>query len=220
MHKVISLYQNNLPNEVMESQRKVFEHFGITLEQVCFSENRSHANAILENLNKPNWDSVTIFDVDCIPITKDCIYRAKENINDTTIYGNAQSSNTMPHNIHKSPPFAAPSFLSFTRGLWETSVYKNFDFRWYPNPEGVDVEADVAEVFSRENEKQGRTIKLAYPTHCHTETRWEFVGKYGWKPFKFGNGTEFESGTYHNFQIRFLDKQRMFIDYCNKVISK
>ena len=81
MHKVISLYQNNLPNEVMESQRKVFEHFGITLEQVCFSENRSHANAILENLNKPNWDSVTIFDVDCIPITKDCIYRAKENIN-------------------------------------------------------------------------------------------------------------------------------------------
>ena len=219
MHKIISLYQNNLPQEVINSQRKVFEKFGIELEQICFEG--AHADAISNSLNRLSWDSISIFDVDCIPITKDCIDRAKEIINDTTIYGNAQSSNTMAHNVHKSPPYAGPMFLNFNRKLWETSVCKNFNFRRYPNPEGFDVEADVAEVFSRENEKQGRVVKLAYPTHCYDKNPpWENVGKFGWKPFKFGRGMEYESGTYHNFQIRFTDAQQMFIDYCNKVLAQ
>lgn len=217
-HKVISLYKSDIETEVVQLQKKVFDFFSIPLEQVSFDG--MHSTAI-ENYVKNNndWDSITIFDVDCIPITHDCVSRAIKEISDNnTIYGNGQASNSIFPTTPRTPPFIAPSFLSFSRDLWERSPFKNFDFQRYPNPEGISMEADVAEVFTRENEKAGRRIAMNYPTRCLTKIAWNYFGGYGYKEFGFGIATEFESGTYHNFQIRLPEKQKYFFDYCDKLM--
>ena len=224
-NKIVSFYGNDLPNEIILLQKKVFNFFEIDVEQIPFKNNLvadRHADAIQDYLNSENnWDSITLFDVDCIPINKDCIKRAINYISDNnTIYGNAQASNLYDINPFKTPPFVAPSFLSFSRKVWEESNCKNFRFTHYPNPDGNTTEVDVAEMFSRENEKQGRRLVLSYPTKCETDHTWKYDGHFNYPKFSYGNGTEYESGTFHNFQIRIPDKQIVFINYCKKILNE
>lgn len=220
IHRFVSFYKPNLTPEVVSSQKNVFLKFGIDLVQVPFET--EHSTAIENYLNNNHdYDLISIFDVDCIPIKKSFLDQIYFYLTDNmTIYGNAQSSNTLPSNPFKSPPFVAPSFLNFKRELYESSPCKSFSFQWYPTPRGDNVEADVAEVFSRENEKRGVKLIYAYPTQTFGDAIWENDGSYGTKPFKYGNYTEFESNTYHNFQIRESDKQEYFIKYCKRVINE
>ena len=90
----------------------------------------------------------------------------------------------------------------------------------YPNPEGHIIEADVAEKFVRENEKQGRNIILKYPSKILTNATWGFKGSFNYPKFEYGQATEFESHTFHNFIIRVPSAQSTFIDYCNNLINK
>jgi hypothetical protein len=224
-HKIVSFYGNDLPNEIILLQKKVFDFFKIDVEQIPFKNNLNsdrHADAIQDYLNSENdWDSITLFDVDCIPINEDCINKAINYISDNnTIYGNAQASNLFDINPFKTPPFVAPSFLSFSRKVWEESNCKNFRFTHYPNPDGNITEVDVAEMFSRENEKQGRRLVLSYPIKCETDHTWKYDGYFNYPKFSYGNGTEYESGTFHNFQIRVPDKQIVFINYCKKILNE
>lgn len=224
-HKIVSFYGNDLPNEIILLQKKVFDFFKIDVEQIPFKNNLNsdrHADAIQDYLNSENdWDSITLFDVDCIPINEDCINKAINYISDNnTIYGNAQASNLFDINPFKTPPFVAPSFLSFSRKVWEESNCKNFRFTHYPNPDGNITEVDVAEMFSRENEKQGRRLVLSYPIKCETDHTWKYDGHFNYPKFSYGNGTEYESGTFHNFQIRVPDKQIVFINYCKKILNE
>lgn len=224
-HKIVSFYGDNLSEEIIELQKKVFNLFEISLEQIPFEDNLDndrHAIAIEKYLTTNNdWDSITLFDVDCIPITKNCINKAIEIISDdNTLYGNAQASNLFDINPYKTPPFASPSFLSFTKKFWETSECKDFKFTHYPNPDGHITEVDVAEKFTRENERQGRKIVLSYPTKTHRDFTWTYNGEFGYPKFAYGNGTEYESGTFHNFQIRLPDKQTLFIEYCKKLLNE
>lgn len=230
-HIIVSPYKNDLPDNIVKYQKKVFDHFNIELIQVQF--NRMHSismDEFIKSKDNENWDFLTFFDVDCIPINGDVIENAIGKISDgDTIYGNAQSSNTYAHNPVKSPPFVAPSFLNLSRNIWENykKNYPNyntkdiFEFKQvHANPDGEISEADVAEAFSRENEKIGVKIEYAYPIKTYSNLEWSFLGGWGHKPFSFGNYTEFESGTYHNFQIRFPIHQEFFINYCKKIINE
>jgi hypothetical protein len=221
VHKFISLYKVGLNEEVIQAQKKVFDKFEIPIQQISFEG--YHDKGIEDYLNNnKDYDIVTIFDVDCIPIKYSFLSKILNNVvNSKVIYGNAQSSNTYSSNKHKSLPYIAPSFISFTRELYETSPTKSFKFEnKYPNPEGVLVESDVAEVFCRENEKRGVQLVYAYPTVTHGKPYWENDGRYGTKPFKFGQGTEYESDTYHHFTIRDSNNHTSFIEYCNKIINE
>jgi hypothetical protein len=221
-HKIVSFYKDDLNPEIVKYQKKVFDFFNVSLEQFSFTDHSNHASAIENYLeNNTDWDFISIFDVDCIPIKGDFLEKAIEIIKDeNTIYGNIQASNIFDINLYKSPPFVAPHFLNFTKKLWEESNWKSFQFQWYPNPDGKLVEADVAEVFTRENEKQGRNIVYAYPTHIYKDHTWKYDGSFGYPKFNLGNSTEFESGTYHNYQIRIEDKAEFFIPYCKKIINE
>jgi hypothetical protein len=221
-HKFISFYQNDLPKEIPTFQKKVFDYFNCDLEQVEFTKGvKCHASSIEYYLqNNTDWDIISIFDVDCVPFKYSFLEKIFKNLtDDNTLYGNAQASNIFDFNLHKSPPFVAPSFINFSYKFWESCKYKSFGFTDYPNPDGKIVEADVAEAFSRECEKDGKKIVLAYPTHCYTDHTWQYDGSFGYPKFGYGNATEFESDTYHNFQIRVDDKQRHFVPYCKNIIK-
>ncbi len=201
-HKVVSFYHNNLNPDVVRLQKEVFNKLNIKVEQVSFLG--THGQAIKDYLESSIWDSITIFDVDCIPLNSDVIQNAIDIINDDTIYGNAQVSNSIP--------YAAPSFLSFTRNLWETSIHKSFEGGFYNN-----VEADCAEIFTKENEKQGKKIILSYPYKVNNP-KWKYLGNDEYPPFEYGNGTFFENNTFHNFQIRLQETQEQFINFINNFL--
>jgi len=116
-HKIVSFYAKDLPEEIAILQKKVFEKFNLELEQVCFdTSSHLHSGAINKYVRENNdWDSISIFDIDCIPIEANCIDRAIDIIKDgNTVYGNAQIGN--------SYVFIGASFLNFTREVWNKVV--------------------------------------------------------------------------------------------------
>jgi hypothetical protein len=208
-NKVVSFYSENLNPIIVELQSKVFEKFSIDLEQVKFTG--SHGNAIKQYLDNSEFDKITIFDVDCIPLSESVIDYAMSIIDDNTIYGNVQISN--------SHPYVAPSFMSFTKKLYETSTHKSFEGGFYPNKNGVMVEADCSEIFVKENEKRGKKIILSYPTSC-LNPQWKYDGDSQYPSFVYGNGTTFDSKTFHCFQIRLPQVQDIFINYVNTILNE
>lgn len=203
-HKIVSFYHQNLNPEIVRLQKEVFNKLKINVEQVSFLG--THGQAIKDYLESNEWDSITMFDVDCVPLKSDVIDIAIKLIDDNTIYGNAQISNSIP--------YAAPSFLSFTRNLWENSTHKSFEGGYYDG-----LESDCAEIFTRENQRQGKKILLSYPTKVDNP-KWHYGGNEIYPSFTYGNGTFFENNTYHNFQIRLQETQDQFINFINNFLNE
>lgn len=207
IHKVVSFYHVNLNREIIDLQKKVFDKLGLSLELCEF--NGTHGSAIKNYLDNNEWDVITLFDADCIPLTKETVTDILKIVNDDTIYGNAQVSN--------STPYAAPSFLSFTKKFYENSPHKNFEGMFYPNKDGIHVEADCAEVFVKENLRIGKKQILSLPIET-IEKKWKYNGDENYRSFEYGNGTTFDNNTFHSFQIRLPETQSIFINYVNKFL--
>jgi hypothetical protein len=208
-HKIVSFYAKDLNPIIVELQKKVFDKLGIPLIQVPFTG--THGSAILQYLETNEWDLITIFDVDCIPLSSSVIDKVLELVNDEVIYGNAQVSN--------STPYAAPSFMSFTKNLFVTSIHKSFEGAYYQDDNGNTFEADCAEVFGKENLKRGKKLILSYPTEVMNK-QWTYNGNDTYPSFVYGNGTTFDNNTYHNFQIRHSETQNLFIEFVNNFLNE
>lgn len=208
-HKIVSFYHKNLNQEIVLLQKKVFDKLGIELIQIEFEG--THGGAIKYYLENNFWDVITLFDVDCVPLKSDVINKVLTIIDDNTIYGNAQVSNAFP--------YAAPSFISFTRKLYEESPHKYFEGMVYPDENGIYKEADCAEVFVKENLKIGKKQILSYPTKV-IESKWLYNGNSEYKSFVYGNGTFFDNDTFHCFQIRIPEAQSIFINFVNNFLNE
>ncbi len=208
-HKIVSFFHKNLNPEIVELQKKVFDKLGINIIQQEFEG--THGNAIKTFLESNSWDLITLFDVDCIPLDFDIINKILRFVDDNTIYGNAQVSNSFP--------YAAPSFLSFTKNLYHSSPHKNFEGMYYPNMEGIHVEADCAEVFVKENLRIGKKQILSYPTKV-IEPKWKYDSNTEYESFVYGNGTFFDNNTFHCFQIRLPEAQSTFIKFVKDFLNE
>lgn len=208
-HKIVSFFHKNLPTEIVTLQKKVFDKLDIDLIQYEFDG--THGSAIKNYLDNNDWDVITLFDVDCIPLEKEAISKILEIVDDNTIYGNAQVSNDFP--------YAAPSFLSFNRKVYDESPHKYFEGMFYPNEHGDYVEADCSEVFVKENIRIGKKQVLSYPIST-IDKKWVYSGNAEYPSFEYGNGTTFDNNTYHNFQIRHSENQNLFIDFVNNFLNE
>lgn len=209
VHKIVSFYHKNLNPEIVDYQKKVFDKLNLNLIQVEFEG--THGSAIKKYLDNNVWDLITIFDVDCIPLEEKVIQDVLEKTNNETIYGNAQISNAFP--------YAAPSFFSFTRNLYENSPHKNFEGMFYPNENGLHVEADCSEVFVKENLRIGKKQILSYPIKSEN-IKWRYSGNKDYPPFEYGNGAFFDNNTFHCFQIRLPESQHIFINYVKEFLNE
>ena len=219
-HFIFSIYYDNLNPEIKDYQKKVFNYFNLSIEQIKV---QNDCLELPEILNKnSNWDIVTIFDIDCIPLIPNIFdkYFKLENFRDT-LYGNAQASNVFSGEI-KSPPYVSPHFMTFSRKLWNHlyDILGNDAFvpKRYPNPNGVETQADRAEVFTIEAQKLGYTTKIEYPTNVEIP-KWTYGGEFGENPFTFGIGTTYGDLTYHNYEIRDEHNQQFFISKCKSIIE-
>jgi len=202
MHNIVSFYKKNLNNEIISLQKKVFDKFNIPLLQIEFND--SHSCAIENYLKNNNWSSVSIIDIDLIPLKADVFKIAEQIINKNNIvYGNAQSSN--------SCAYVAPSFLNFSKKTFELVNQKSFCGGFYN-----EKEIDVAEKFSIVAAKKNINIVFSLPIKCILP-KWEC--KAGLNKFKFGIGTYYDNNTYHNFEIRHNNYQSFFINECNRIIN-
>jgi hypothetical protein len=216
IHRIASFYKSDLNSEVVDLQRRIFETLEIPLEQISFED--SHSQAIDRYLENTDFESVTLFDVDCIPLSKDVVEIAKNLIDDDTIYGNAQITTYLTPPF-VTFPFVAPSFISFTRNLYETSIEKSFYQTQYPYDSGF--RTDVAEAFVKSNLDRGKKMILSYPVESRSY-KWGFDGDNLYQPFKYGNGTRFDNNTYHEFEIRngeegFINYARQFLESCRDI---
>jgi len=209
VHKIVSFYHKHLNYEIVELQKKVFEKLEIELIQYEFEG--THGTAIKKFLDNSDWDLITLFDVDCIPTDKKVFDTIKELVDDNTMYGNAQVSNAYP--------YAAPSFISFTKNLYKTSPHQNFEGMYYPNEHGMHVEADCGEVFVKENLRIGRKQILSYPISV-VDKKWSYGGNNEYQSFDYGNGTLFDNKTFHCFQIRLPEAQSIFINYVKELLDE
>ena len=88
IHKIVSFVHKNLTPEIAKLQKEVFDKLDIDLIQYEFDG--THGNAIKTFLDNEEWDLITLFDVDCIPLNSDVIKKITDIVDDNTIYGNAQ----------------------------------------------------------------------------------------------------------------------------------
>ena len=223
-HKIVSFYQTDLPTEMIVLQKRVFNHFGLDIEQVGWDLlNQRHTGAIQHYMDThDNYDFISLFDIDCIPTTENWQQKTLDILKDeNTIYGNAQASNVFPDiNPYRTPPFANGGVFNISYKVWNESPFKNIHAQLYPNPDGNVAEADGYEALTRELEKQGRRIVLAYPTKIYSDKTWKYDGSFGYPAFGYGNGTDYESDTFHNFQIRIPDKRIHFLKRCKEILNE
>ncbi len=200
-----TLYWDNVDTRILNSHKKVFNHFGIDIQYTNMNVNQGvWMTGVCRNTIS---DVYVFFEVDCVPLNKqvvdDCIKYAVDN---NTFIGSAQVSN----HIHpKTHVYAAPCFLILTRSCYEDLGMPSL----YPSERG-----DTAEELSYAAEHYGKRYRCLYPTKFDGVPKNDGVWRlsnYGY----YGIGTLYENKIYHLFESRWNDHIDLFEKRCEEIID-
>ena len=198
---IVTVYNEAIPQGVVDGQKKVFEKFGEEINQLKPTVWRGHAWTLDNCLTYTKWDHAIIFDIDCIPLNKDVVKDAREWIlKNKGIYSVAQNPNHIPNAVD----YASPAFIAFS--------YQTYEELGKPSFQGSNEPAwDVAGEFTYKALQKNIPLKLMYPSHIEIP-KWKFANG-----SMFGIGTTYEYKIYHHFEGRRIT--RNFIDKCNKILN-
>lgn len=192
--KAISFYNSNINPLVVEYQKKVFDHFGIAIEQI--ETGMRHPDAIDFYLKTAEWDSVAIFDIDCIPLVKNLMEIAEMAVQSGCVFGAAQNANHL-----KDYVYCSPAFMCFKKATWLAAGKPSFC-----EGHGYDVGGYFSSLV--------QTL-LLYPTHVEAP-KWMLTDT-----LLFGHGTTYDERVYHAFESRFNhESTSMFINKCKEVLGE
>lgn len=194
---IITVYNEIIPSDVVEGQRKVFEKFGENIIQIKPETWGGHAHTVDLHLKNNEWDHAIVFDIDCIPLNKDVIKNTREWVlNNIGLYSVAQNPNHIPNAID----YASPAFIAFSRATYEKLGEPSFQGtkQW-----------DVGGEFTHKALEQKLPIKLMYPSHVEIP-KWKFADG-----SMFGIGTTYEDKIYHHFEGRRITQS--FLDKCKQI---
>lgn len=211
-YKIYSFATDDLDPDVLLWQRRVFDKFGLSFEQVvlpknpdyniwsdkggCFWHN-DHSYFLQNTLRSTQTEYVVFFDVDCIPITDTCLPTLLDQIKDKNTLAGAVQSN------HDFGIYMSAYFVGFATQLY-------FDCG-APSTTIMDIDPFVE--FTKECSKRSKSIKYWYPSSSRCG-EWKILNT----DLKYGKGTTFENMVYHEFQIRRTDTSN-FIEKCKWVIN-
>lgn len=204
--RIISFYHNNIPQEIVQAQKSVFDHFELQIEQI--ETYLTHGAAIDKWLQENEWEEVAIFDIDCIPL--DIMFmgfvKLALQLKQKDIIGCFQRANHIPN----SSVYLGPFFCCFTKELWEQTARATF----------VDIPSyDVGGFFSNKAMSIAKNLIGFMPIEVEVP-KWDLMNY-----IKFGNGTTYGLMThgliYHAFEIRYNeDSQLRFLNKCKEVINE
>ena len=197
---VASYSFETLPSIIRESQKMVFDHFGIPLNQYVGQSHHYDALDILTDLSPS--DNIIFFDVDAVPTRSTLVDEILTLISDgRTLVGIEQNHNS-PINSHLI--YAGPACFGFTKDLRQFLDSPSFRFT---------TRGDVAQEFTyRAIEKEVKIEFLKFMS-CK-EPKWPLDSER-----MFGVGS-FYDGLYHQFEIRRSINHCDFIKECQRICSK
>lgn len=198
--RIVSFYNDNIPQPVVKAQKAIFDKFGLPLEQI--PTRLSHPDAIDSYTGNNCFDVLIIFDIDCIPLTKNAVPETIEIVTETDcIYGAIQNAN----HIEGSANYASPAFICFSGKTFKLIGGPSFK----PTRRG-DVGAELT-YRAREENVEVKLLKVAE------------VNVPLWKlsdGTMFGHGTNYENKVFHTFQSsRSHASNIMFMKKCMEILK-
>ena len=199
--RIVAFYNDNIPQDVVNAQKAVFDKLGLHIEQVLTK--LSHPDAIDNYISNNQFDVLTIFDIDCIPLRRSTVTDAVRIVTKTNcIYGAVQNANY----IEGSSDYASPAFLCFSR-----QTYKMIGGPSFKETSRADVGAEL----TYKAIENGLCVKLLKVSHVNVPL-WKLSDG-----TMFGHGTNYENKVFHAFEIRKKHgSKKLFIEKCLEVISE
>jgi len=196
---LISSYSfKNLPTEIINSQKNVFNHLDIPINQYV-GEVR-HPQFLDFIINNIEADYFIFFDVDCVPLKTKIVEYLIDEIGEETMIGIEQQSNlrNFPEHI-----YAGPACFAISKKFYDYIGKVSFN---------ETHRGDVAEELTFTCEKLEIPFKVMEKTHSENNL-WPLKGgRY------FGHGTTYgDNLLYHQFEIR--KNIGNFINKCNYIIN-
>jgi hypothetical protein len=194
-----SCYYNNIPKNIVESQKKIFDKFNMHINQEKTNHHASFLNSIMKN---SDLDICVICDIDAIPL-KNGIYEyiVEQISDDNSIIGPEQA----PNHIDYKQIYAGVTFMGLTSKVYEKLGRPTF--------QGVAGRCDTGGELTIAAKKVGVNIKYFY-IKSSLDKIWRCGDKY------FGHGTTYEDWYYHQFEMPTLVYQIQFISKCNQILKK
>jgi hypothetical protein len=209
---ITSLYWNEIPSEVAEKQKKVFDKFGYDIVQT--KANIRHPDYMDWVMNNTSYDRYLFVDIDCIPLSRGVIEEALDKASGTTkLFGCAQASNHLAPEFNKNI-YAAAFFILLTQDTYTKLGRPSFRETY---------RSDVAAELTWNAREREIPVELWYPKRSKREMIWNLGdwGKYGEGSFYGPEGTD-EEKIFHLFQIRVsIERGTLgdFLDECDRVIN-
>lgn len=202
MSEAVTFYNTKIDNQIVEYQKKVFEHFGLQINQINSPTWPGHGHLVDEHLQKlgDDWDIFILFDIDCIPLDDKIIQEGKEWAKKNLgLFSVAQR-----HYRKSEMVYASPAFLIFSK--------KTYDL--LGKPSFVETKrSDVAGELTHKCIEKQLLIKLMWPSNVEEE-KWILKDNQ-----KFGRGTTYENRVYHAFESR-MDNISCFVNKCKEIIGE
>lgn len=198
----------NMQQQVIEAQKKVFDHFGLLINQEI--DDVGHGQWITktcENIINIDFDVVIFFDVDCVPLSEKLYEHILSKIDQNTICGIEQTCESNKSNGHI---YAGPACLAIPKTVLE-KVLKNKS-RFCFTEDNI---SDVAQRFTYDCEELSINVNFFKVDNC-LEPKWR-IGK---TDVFFGVGTTYDDMIYHHFLIREPWRRSDFIKKCDQITQK
>jgi hypothetical protein len=200
MNRIISMYWDNVDRRVIDAQRRVFEHFGLSIDQRerTLVDHGDFLDAFMTELGED--DVALLMDIDCFPLNREIVDRAFAAAREGRIFGCAQSSN----HIDPDRIFVAPMFMAISRRTWDRLGRPRFR---------SDENNDVAQRLNDIAVKAGIEIERLYPWACIVP-RWR-LGDVA----LFGIGTFYRGGVFHLFESRMTPFMFVLFEVADAVVN-
>src|ERR1700677_158357 len=153
MDRIVSLYWDNIDPRVVKTQREVFAHFGLSIDQRERTRT-NHGDFLDAYMAEIGEDDVALLmDIDCFPLNREIVDRAFAAARAGRIFGCAQSTG------HADPDrvFVAPMFMTISRRTWDGLGRPSFR----PDPNN-----DVAQRLNEIAAGAGVGIEMLDPWGC------------------------------------------------------
>lgn len=196
---IFTVHSSDTAKEVLEAQKKVFDHFDIPLDQAYFEYWHGHGGSVDRYIETKDWEWLALFDSDCIPLNRTILAEAVDFAKRGGIFAAAQKASHFPNSII----YASPAFFVIARGTYEK----------LGNPSFAETKTqDTAAAITYKAREQGIKVHLLYPTHVE-KPMWNLDGH-----IMFGKGTTYGNEIYHSFLARKGENER-FIKKCEETLK-
>lgn len=198
---VHSMYWKNIPDQIRQGQRAVFDYLNIPLIQEC-ADKVSHGVWMNQVIERYASDEVIVFcDIDAFPLNLAAYEKAVWMASQGAVYGLAQYSN----HHQNMEIYAGPMFMAFQKSTWEKLGC--------PELKSNDLQ-DAGEVLSMRARQQGVELQLEMPTSCLIP-KWS-LAHHG----VFGIGTFYGAcDFFHLFESRLPAYGRLFEQVVSDTLS-